>query len=184
MRARRGLRVVVRTNEQARIGLSVVARIGGRRRTLGTRTIRLAANGRADFRLRLSRRGRALLRGQPRLRLTLSARARDARNNLGTRRRPGRLPLGGRRRAEAGGLAQRVGLVGLLPREVVVLAAEVAVGGGLLVDRPVEVEVLAEGARAQVEVLVDELARSATATIFSVPNVSTITETGCATPIA
>ena len=45
-----------------------------------------------------------------------------------------------------------VGLVGLLPGEVVVLAAEVAVGGGLLVDRAVQVEVVAERAGAQVEV--------------------------------
>ena len=59
--------------------------------------------------------------------------------------------------AEPGGLAQGVGLAGLLPGEVVVLAAEVAVGGGLLVDRPVQVQLLAEGARTQVEVLVDQL---------------------------
>ena len=58
--------------------------------------------------------------------------------------------------AEAGGLAQRVSLVGLLPGEVVVLAAEVAVGRRLLVDRPVQVERLAERARAEVEVLVDQ----------------------------
>ena len=64
-----------------------------------------------------------------------------------------------------------------------VLAAEVAVGRGLLVDRAVQVEVLAERARAQVEVLVDELG-DLRAADFSVPNVSTITETGCATPIA
>src|ERR671931_765529 len=61
-----------------------------------------------------------------------------------------------RARAEARGLAQRLGLVGALPREVVVLAAEVAVGGGLLVDRAVELEVLPERARAQVEVLFDQ----------------------------
>jgi hypothetical protein len=79
--------------------------------------------------------------------------------------------------AEAGGLAQLLGLVGALPREVVVLAAEVPVGGGLLVDRAVQVQALAEGARAQVEVLVDELLDLA-APIFSVPNVSTMTETG------
>src|SRR5215207_2041015 len=48
----------------------------------------------------------------------------------------------------AGGGAQCVGSVGLLPGEVVVLAAEVAVGGGLLEDRAVEVEVLAESAGA------------------------------------
>ena len=85
--------------------------------------------------------------------------------------------------AQSGALTQRGGLVGLLPGEVVVLAAEVAVGGGLLVDRPVQVEVLAEGARAQVEVLVDQPRRSRRAT-FSVPKVSTMTDTGCATPMA
>ena len=53
-------------------------------------------------------------------------------------------------------LAQRVGPVGPLPGEVLVGAAEVAVGGGLLVDRPVQVEVAAEGARAQVELGLDE----------------------------
>src|SRR6476659_15378 len=58
--------------------------------------------------------------------------------------------------AEPGRGAQGVGAVGDLPREVRILAAEVAVGGGLLVDRPVQLEVLAEGAGAQVEVLVDE----------------------------
>src|SRR5688500_978810 len=45
--------------------------------------------------------------------------------------------------------AQEVGLVRLLPREVVVVAAEVAVRRGLLVDRPVQVEVVAERARTQ-----------------------------------
>src|SRR5919198_858755 len=61
-----------------------------------------------------------------------------------------------RARAEARGLAQRLGLVGALPREVVVLAAEVAVGGGLLVDRAVKLEVLPERTRAQVEVPLDQ----------------------------
>jgi uncharacterized membrane protein YdbT with pleckstrin-like domain len=41
---------------------------------------------------------------------------------------------------EARGRAQSVRAVGALPGEVVVVATEVAVGGGLLVDRPVEVE--------------------------------------------
>ena len=85
---------------------------------------------------------------------------------------------------DAGGGFSGVGLVGALPREVLVLAAEVAVGGGLLVDRPVQVQLLAEGAGAQVEVLGDELGDLARGRSFSVPNVSTITETGCATPIA
>src|SRR5213595_739761 len=56
-----------------------------------------------------------------------------------------------------GGGAQRVCLVDALPGEVVVFSAEVAVGRRLLVDRPVQLELLAEGAGAQVEVLVDQL---------------------------
>src|SRR4051794_16248227 len=79
-----------------------------------------------------------------------SAVAGEKRANLGDGRGLG---LAG----EARGLAQRCGLVGALPREVVVVAPEVAVGGGLLVDRPVQLELLAERAGAQVEVLVDEL---------------------------
>jgi hypothetical protein len=39
----------------------------------------------------------------------------------------------------------------------VVVAAEVAVRRGLLVDRPVELEVGPEGARAEVEVALDQL---------------------------
>src|SRR3954452_20143516 len=49
-------------------------------------------------------------------------------------------------RLEPGGPPKLVGLVRLLPREVAVLAAEVAVRRGLLIDRTVEVQVLAEGA--------------------------------------
>ena len=64
-----------------------------------------------------------------------------------------------------------------------VLAAEVAVGRRLPVDRTVQVEVLAERARAQVEVSFTSCAISERAT-RSVPNVSTITDTGCATPMA
>src|SRR5262245_28983114 len=64
---------------------------------------------------------------------------------------------GGRRGREAGGGAEVVGLVDALPREVVVVAAEVAVRGGLRVDRPAEVEVAQDRGRPQVEVLVDEL---------------------------
>ena len=58
---------------------------------------------------------------------------------------------------QAGSRAQGVGLVRLLPGEVVVLAAKVAVGRRLLEDRPVQVEVLAEGARPQIEVIVDQV---------------------------
>ena len=53
--------------------------------------------------------------------------------------------------------------------------------GGSLVDRAVQGEFFSEGAGAQVEVFVDKLGVRLTA-IFSVPNVSTITLTGCATP--
>src|SRR5438445_13688206 len=65
------------------------------------------------------------------------------------RQRAQELLLGRRRLAlpEARGLAEQLRLVGLLPGEVVVVAAEVAVRGGLLVDRPVQIEVVAEGAR-------------------------------------
>ena len=48
-------------------------------------------------------------------------------------------------------VAQRVDAVGPLPGEVLVVAAEVAVGGGRLVDRPVQVEVAAERAGTEVE---------------------------------
>jgi hypothetical protein len=85
VRGRRGLRVRVSTNERARVRLSVTARIRGRRRTLGTRTLDLASGQRLEFRLRLSRRGRALLRGQRRLRFSLSARGTDGANNSSTK---------------------------------------------------------------------------------------------------
>ena len=65
-----------------------------------------------------------------------------------------------------------------------VLAAEVAVGGGLLEDRPVQVEVPAERRRAQVEVLVDQASTISASGSLPVPKVSTISETGWATPIA
>src|SRR3989442_8562041 len=57
--------------------------------------------------------------------------------------------------SEAGGRAQRRRAVRALPGEVVVFASEMAVGGGLLVDRPVQLELLAERAGPQVEDLVD-----------------------------
>ena len=83
---------------------------------------------------------------------------------------------------EAGGGSEGVRLVRPLPREVVVRAAEVAVRGRLRVDRAPQVEVAEDRARAQVEVLPDELldARGRR----SVPKHSTSIETGCATPIA
>ena len=114
-----------------------------------------------------------------------------ARRRSARRPPPGSRPSGradaasaGSRAAEAGGLAERGGLVGALPREVVVVAAEVAVRGGLRVDRPAQVEVAQDRGRAQVEVLGDERLDRASTGSFSVPNVSTSTENGCATPIA
>src|SRR3990172_8351103 len=57
---------------------------------------------------------------------------------------------------EPGRRAEHRGLVGSLPREVPVLAAEVAVGGGLRVDRPAQIEVADDGTGAEVEVLANE----------------------------
>ena len=58
---------------------------------------------------------------------------------------------------QAGRGPERLGLVGPLPREVAVVAAEVAVRRGLRVDRPHEVEVADDRAGPEVEVLADEL---------------------------
>src|SRR3954452_3816283 len=58
---------------------------------------------------------------------------------------------------ETCGLTECIGLVGALPREVAVLAAEVAVRGSLRIDRPPQVEIVEDGGRAQVEVLAHEL---------------------------
>src|SRR6185437_772886 len=74
-------------------------------------------------------------------------------------RRDGR----GGRGAQAGGGAQGVGAVCALPGEIGVVTAEVAVRGGLLVDRAVQGELLAERAGTQVEVLGDELGDAAAA---------------------
>src|ERR1700721_2382932 len=52
---------------------------------------------------------------------------------------------------------QEVRLVGVLPGEVRLVAAEVPVGRGLAVDRAVQVQVLAEGSWPQIEMLVDQL---------------------------
>src|SRR4051812_29687487 len=75
-------------------------------------------------------------------------------------------PLSDFCRSQPRGLAQGGSLVRLLPREVVVVAAEMAVRSGLLVDRAVQLEVVAEGARAQVEELVDERGDAAAADLL------------------
>src|SRR5689334_18951609 len=61
---------------------------------------------------------------------------------------------------DPGGLRQRRGPVGPLPREAAVrarLAAEVAVAGGLLVDRAEQVQVLDDPARGERERLTDQV---------------------------
>src|SRR5947207_14023753 len=50
-----------------------------------------------------------------------------------------------------------VELVGDLPGELLVAAAEVTVGGGALVDRPAQVEVADDGRRPEVEDVLDSL---------------------------
>src|SRR5579864_1410692 len=62
-----------------------------------------------------------------------------------------------RRLRDARGRAQLLCLVGALPREVPFVAAEVAVRGGLRVDRAPEVEVAQDRGRTQIEVLANEL---------------------------
>ena len=86
---------------------------------------------------------------------------------------------------QAGGLAELGGDVRALPGEIRVVAAEVAVGGGLLVDRAVEVEPLAEraGRRSKCSLTSVSICSCETPSA-SVPKVSTITDTGRATPIA
>jgi hypothetical protein len=57
---------------------------------------------------------------------------------------------------EPGSCAQCRCLVGGFPGELRLVAAKVAVGGGLAVDRPQQVERLDDAFRAQVEVLADQ----------------------------
>ena len=79
--------------------------------------------------------------------------------------------------------AEDGGLVGVLPGETGLVAAEVAVGGGLAVDRAPQVQRLHQGGRAQVEVVTDQ-AGDRGPVIFSVPKVSMSRDSGRATPIA
>src|SRR5436305_5397612 len=57
---------------------------------------------------------------------------------------------------EPGRVAQLRRPVGVLPTEIRVVASEMAVGGGLAVDRPAQVEVLDDAARRQRELLADQ----------------------------
>ena len=79
-----------------------------------------------------------------------------------------------------------IGEVGLLPGEAAVLvgrAAEVAVGRGAPVDRPVELEGAADIGRGQAEQLGQNFLELFSSTL-PVPWVSTSTDIGSATPIA
>src|SRR5436305_172670 len=60
-------------------------------------------------------------------------------------------------RVETGRLTQLGRLVRALPGEIVVFPAEVTVGRGLLVDRPVQVQVTADRAGPQIEMQSDEI---------------------------
>ncbi len=60
-------------------------------------------------------------------------------------------------RGDAGGLAEGLGVLGPLPGELGLGAAEVATAGGLAVDRPAEVEVLDDPGRGERERLADQL---------------------------
>ena len=106
--------------------------------------------------------------------------------DAGGRRRRRRDPR--ERRGHAGrrrlpdGAAEVVDAVGLLPGEL--LAAEVPVRGRLAVDRPARAEVADDRRRPEVERPRGRPPRSSSGSACSVPNVSTIIDTGCAVPIA
>src|SRR5882757_2914896 len=80
------------------------------------------------------------------------ARARTSCNSFGRRRLPTWSARKGAFIERLGGLLERQGFVGSFPGEFGLLAAEVAVGRGLLVDRAQEVEHLDDALRPQVEV--------------------------------
>src|SRR5438045_1735295 len=89
---------------------------------------------------------------------TAAARAAAAMNSFFTRtERGGRRLLTGGRRLQGGPCLQRGRLVGALPGELRLGAAEVAERGGLLVDRPAQIELLHDAARRQLEVLAHQL---------------------------
>src|SRR5271170_3199445 len=56
---------------------------------------------------------------------------------------------------QGGRLTQSLRLIGVLPGEVLLVATEMPVGRGLTVNRTMELQVLAEGGRPEIEVLVD-----------------------------
>src|SRR5262245_52474329 len=60
-------------------------------------------------------------------------------------------------RLHAGRALEGRGLVGALPRELRLAAAEMTEGGGLSVDRPAQIELLHDSARRQLEVIANDL---------------------------
>jgi hypothetical protein len=79
---------------------------------------------------------------------------------------------------------QGLGLVGGFPGEGVFGAAEVAEGRRLAVDRTPQLQRVDNAARRQREILAHQLGEALVGDQAPVPNVSTITETGSATPMA
>src|SRR6476661_3591734 len=59
-------------------------------------------------------------------------------------------------RRQTGRRGERLRLVGLLPGEIEIVAAEVAEAGGLAIDWPAQVKLLDDGAWPKVEMLADE----------------------------
>ena len=86
---------------------------------------------------------------------------------------------------EAERVAQGLGHVGPLPREqsVVGVAAEMAVGGGRLINRPLQIErlIIPAGRKSNSS---RKVAKSLFSGTMPVSKVSTSSETGSATPIA
>jgi hypothetical protein len=87
------------------------------------------------------------------------------------------------RRVQPGGDAQRSGGSRVFPGQGDVVAAEVAVGGSLPVDGPAQVQVADDGAGAQVEVLLDQRGDLLVGDAAGAEGL-TLTESGCATPMA
>ena len=83
-----------------------------------------------------------------------------------------------------GGFLQSVSFVGCFPSEGIFGAAEVAEGGGLLVDRAAQFKRFDHALGRQLEVRANQFGQLLFARTVPVPKVSTMTETGSATPIA
>ena len=84
---------------------------------------------------------------------------------------------------QAGLLGKSGGLVCGLPGELRLGAAKVAVGGGLLIDGPAEIQALDDALGSECKVLADQFGQLGFAPL-PVPKVSMRTLTGSATPMA